>query len=108
VIIELRPHQELLDKFYTKHGPCCAGCDWWHHINSLVGECRRSAPVAATERLAMIGIAWSSLPPAGAGHIMTTREHHCGDFKDDFDWSTLPPWYLRRIGRTATPPSDKD
>ena len=39
--------QELADRWYVKHGPCCAGCDWWHQHNSLVGECRRSAPVPA-------------------------------------------------------------
>ena len=34
----------------------------------------------------------------GAGHFMTRREHVCGDFKDDFDWSLLPVAYLLRIG----------
>lgn len=36
--------------------------------------------------------------PIGAGHIMTPREHHCGDFKDEFDWSSLPRSYLALIG----------
>ena len=34
-----------------------------------------------------------------AGHVMTDRAHHCGDFKDDFDWSSLPLVYLKKIGR---------
>ena len=90
--------QELLDAFYAKKGPCCAGCDWWHWINSLVGECRKSAPVGGAERSAMLGIRVTSLP-LEAGHVMTRREHHCGDFVDNFDWASLPAAYLRRIGR---------
>ena len=89
--------QELADRWYMAHGPCCAGCDWWHLHNSLVGECRRSAPVPAEQRVAMLGIHGNSFPLA-AGHVMTPRDHHCGDFKDDFDWKTLPTHYLQRIG----------
>lgn len=89
--------QELADRWYVKHGPCCAGCDWWHQHNSIVGECRRSAPVPAEQRVGMLGVHGTTYPLT-AGHVMTPREHHCGDFKDDFDWSTLPAHYLRRIG----------
>lgn len=92
--------QEAADRFYVANGPCCAGCDWWHHIGSLIGECHRSAPVSAEERYSVVRMDWNSfrLRAKDAGHILTNREHHCGDFKDDFDWSTLPPNYLRRIG----------
>ena len=100
--------QERMDAFYTAHGPCCAGCDWWHHINSLIGECHRSAPVAGDQRWAMVGIDSISMPLM-AGHVMTRREHHCGEFVDTFDWSTLLADYRRRIGRSqhpgATPPA---
>lgn len=91
----------ILDSFYTQHGPCCAGCDWWQAANSAAGQCTRSAPVPGAQRFAVLGITGTSLPMA-AGHVMTPREHMCGDFKDEFDWSTLPPLYLRRIGRNAT------
>ncbi|MCU4119359.1 Lar family restriction alleviation protein [Variovorax sp. N23] len=37
-----------------------------------------------------------------AGHVMTLRDHHCGEFKDDFDWGALPPHYLQHIGHPAT------
>lgn len=74
--------QKIIDRFYLKNGPCCAGCDWWRHVNSLVGECSRSAPVSGSERFAMIGITGSSLP-VDAGHVMTPREHRCGEFKDE-------------------------
>ncbi|SFB74746.1 hypothetical protein SAMN05216344_102219 [Polaromonas sp. OV174] len=90
--------QEILDRLYMQNGPCCAGCDWWLHYNSLVGECRKSAPVPGSQRMAMLGMSGTSLAPE-AGHIMTPREHHCGDFKDEFDWDTIPVNYLRRIGR---------
>ncbi len=92
--------QELLDRFYTQRGPCCAGCDWWHPVNTVAGECRRSAPVPGEQRIAMLGMRSTSLL-IPAGHVMTLREHHCGDFKDEFDWSSLPAAYLRRIGRAA-------
>ena len=88
--------QECLDRFYLKTGPCCAGCDWWRSLNSVVGECHRSAPVSSAGRLAMLDMKSSSLAPA-AGHVLTTREHVCGEFKDDFDWPSLPLWYRKRI-----------
>ena len=93
--------QEACDRFYVEHGPCCAGCDWWHHINALVGECHRSAPVSADQRFSMVRMDWHTyrFQSPEAGHILTNREHHCGDFKDEFDWSSLPPHYLRKIGR---------
>ncbi|EHP91893.1 hypothetical protein [Methylorubrum extorquens] len=89
--------QELLDAFYHQHGPCCAGCDWWHSLNSRAGECRRTAMIPGADRPAPLGIVGASLA-LGAGHAMTPREHVCGEFKDGFDWRGLPPAYLRRIG----------
>lgn len=95
--------RECVDRFYMTNGPCCAGCDWWSYANSVTGECRRSAPVGGAERIAMLGITGCSLPLA-AGHVMTRREHHCGEFKDTFDWSTLPREYLRRVGYSKPAP----
>lgn len=89
--------QECIDAFYWKRGPCCAGCDWWRAHNSSVGECTRGAPVAESERWAMLGMSGISLR-TGAGHVATTRDHVCGDFRDDFDWSSLPISYRIRIG----------
>lgn len=89
--------QELVDLFYHSRGPCCAGCDWWHSLNSGVGECRRSAPVPGAERIGMLGISGPSLP-IEAGHVLTRKEHHCGEFKDEFDWSVLPLAYQKRLG----------
>ena len=93
--------QEAADRFYWSHGPCCAGCNWWTRANSAVGECRRSAPVSGAERLVMLGMKFCSLLP-GAGHVMTPRSHMCGEFRDDFDWATLPAAYRRRIGWKQT------
>lgn len=89
--------QEVLDTFYHRHGPCCAGCDWWHSISSLVGECHQSAMVGGAERWAAIGIENISMP-LRAGHVITRREHVCGQFKDEFDWSSLPLPYRKRVG----------
>lgn len=74
--------QRIVDSFYAAHGPCCAGCDWWRHYNRVVGECTRSAPVSGADRIAMLGMSYCSLP-IGAGHVMTLREHVCGDFSDN-------------------------
>lgn len=93
--------QKLLDVFYTKNGPCCAGCDWWQYANSVAGQCIKAAPVSGDQRVAMLGITGTSLH-VGAGHPLTERGHYCGDFKDEFDWSSLPPHYLRQIGRSTT------
>jgi hypothetical protein len=46
----------------------------------------------------MLGIDQPSFPPIAAGHIVTKRDHVCGDFKDDLDWSTLPLPYRKRVG----------
>jgi len=73
--------QRVIDAFYTKHGPCCAGCDWWRWFNAVVGECIRSAPVSGAERTAMLGITGASIQPE-AGHVMTRRDHCCGEFRD--------------------------
>lgn len=98
--------QELIDRFYWEFGPCCAGCDWWQHMNSSVGECTRSAPVASGDRIAMLGTEGASIDP-GAGHIMTPRDHRCGEFRDTFDWSTLPLPYRKRVGVAAAQEGEK-
>lgn len=95
--------QVLLDQFYWSRGPCCAGCDWWRHVNSMVGECRRSTPVSGSERWGILGFCNSSLA-TGAGHVMTPRDHHCGEFRDNFDWASLPLAYQRRVGVSLPPP----
>lgn len=77
--------QVVIDRFYRDHGPCCAGCDWWRHYNSVAGECIKSAPVSGAERIAMLGIENPSTEP-GAGHIITPRDHVCGEFEDTHDW----------------------
>jgi hypothetical protein len=90
--------QEFVDRFYwSSETRCCAGCDHWRHLNSVYGECRRSAPVSAAERWGMTGISGSSLR-SEAGHVITSRDHGCGEFSDTFDWSSLPLVYLSRIG----------
>ncbi len=77
----LQQTQVLIDAFYADHGPCCAGCDWWRHYNSMIGECICSAPAAGIDRAAMLGIESTTLA-LGAGHVMTMRDHHCGKFRD--------------------------
>ncbi len=89
--------QEIHDRFYFEHGPCCAGCDWWRSLTSKAGDCTRSAPVGGAARWAMLGIEGCSMG-APAGHIVTPHDHRCGDFKDEFDWKSLPVAYRKRVG----------
>lgn len=77
--------QDFIDRYYKNHGPCCAGCDWWRWHNAMVGDCTKNAPVCGEERHAMLGIESCSLE-MGAGHILTERDHLCGDFIDTHDW----------------------
>ena len=104
---EMTDRQEFLDRFYFEHGPCCAGCDWWQSLNSRAGLCTKWPPFKEGDRVAMLGITGSSLD-VGSGHVMTLRDHLCGWFKDDFDWSSLPLPYRKRIGEpTAVQSSPK-
>jgi hypothetical protein len=89
--------QQILDRYYFAHGKCCAGCDWWRHESGVVGECTKNAPVSAAERYAMLGIESTSMP-LSSGHVLTKRDHVCGDFADTFDWSSLPLPYRVRVG----------
>ena len=95
--------QERFDRYYFSHGPCCAGCDWWRSINSLVGDCTRSAPASGAERWGMLGITNCSLKQT-SGHVVTRFDHACGEFKDEFDWTTLPLGYRKRIGAPIVAP----
>lgn len=81
VSTRLERTQKIIDAYYVKHGPCCAGCDWWRWYGALVGECTKTVPVAGEERVAMLGMTGVSMP-VGAGHIMTLRSHVCGQFRD--------------------------
>jgi hypothetical protein len=45
----------------------------------------------------MLGIENCSMG-LSVGHIVTSQDHVCGDFKDEFDWSSLPLPYQKRIG----------
>ena len=89
--------QENIDTFYWRNGPCCAGCDHWRSISSLVGDCAKSPPVSGHERASMLGFENVTLALC-AGHIITERAHLCGAFKDEFDWSSLPLPYQGRVG----------
>lgn len=89
--------QENLDSFYFRHGPCCAGCDWWRSMSPLVGSCTKSKITSGRERADALGLDKCSLR-IPSGHAITSRDYTCGLFKDEFDWTTLPLPYRKRIG----------
>jgi len=49
----------------------------------------------------MLGIE-DAFPAIQSGHIVTSREHRCGEFKDDFDWSSLSLPYRKKVGALAS------
>lgn len=74
-----------IKQFYEQHGPCCAGCDHWDPLGASVGECTRTAPVAGMDRVSMLG--WDNCTMRiDTGHIVTPREHHCGEFIETDVW----------------------
>lgn len=90
-------YQERCDRFYWKHGRCCAGCDHWSSEAGDVGQCMSAPPVSGIEVLRSLGIDWCTyMPPPG--QPFTKRDHVCGAFKDEFDWSSLDEEYRQRIG----------
>ena len=74
--------QQSIDSFYLSHGKCCAGCDWWRWHTPYIGDCTKSAPVSGLERYSMLGMENISVS-IPAGHIVTRRDHVCGDFVDE-------------------------
>lgn len=88
----VRSKQEKIDRaracikqFYEDNGPCCAGCDHWDPIGASIGECTRTAPVAGKDRISMLG--WDNCTlPVDSGHIVTPREHRCGEFIETETW----------------------
>jgi len=72
--------QDHIDAFADKHALCCAGCDFWRWINSVVGECVRHAPNPAHDAAAGLGIHGFSAGPVSS--MLVKRDHWCGDFVD--------------------------
>lgn len=73
--------QSYVDAFYAKNGPCCAGCDFWRWISTLVGECVRHAPDPSHD--AAVGLNMLSSSLGSSSTMLTKRDHWCGDFRDD-------------------------
>lgn len=88
--------QAVIDKFYRKNGPCCAGCDHWRWHNSHLGDCTRRAPVSEEERHGMLGI-HGYTGERQAGHVLTQRSHVCGDFYDSHDWSKEVEYEMKKV-----------
>ena len=87
-----------LDKFYFAKGKCCACCDYWRTNGiGITGECTNSKIISSKERLGFLG--WRNCTlDIGAGHAITRRDYVCGQFKDSFNWESLPILYLKQIG----------
>lgn len=90
-------YQEMCDQEYWTFGQCCAGCDHWMSDMARIGQCKAAGIVSGADVMRSQGISFSSLPYK-PGFPWTDGHHHCGMFKDDFDWSTLDREYLERIG----------
>lgn len=95
-----RWYQERCDRYYWNHGRCCAGCDHWTSEAGDIGECASAPPVSGVDVLRSLGIDWCTYTPP-PGQPFTKRGHVCGAFKDEFDWTTLDPDYLKKIRARA-------
>lgn len=91
-------YQEICDTQYWSNGPCCAGCDHWDSYAGLTGECQYAGIIPGDQVLASMGIQWSTLHNPSPGYPFTKARHCCSNFKDEFDWSTLPDDYLVKVG----------
>ena len=90
-------YQKQCDTDYWRYGQCCAGCDHWESDCGKTGRCSAAGIVSGQQVLKSMGVSFSTYIPA-PGFPCTGALHHCGLFKDDFDWSTLPHDYLLSIG----------
>jgi hypothetical protein len=84
--------QAFIDAFYHEHGPCCAGCDFWHHLNSRAGMCHRYPKHVgpSANKPSPFGVEACSLGPVS--QALTRRDDWCGEFRDTYDWKN------RRLG----------
>ena len=92
-------YQELCDRFYWQHGPCCAGCDHWMSEAALIGTCNANGVFSGKDVMRSLGFESSSYTPP-PGFPFVRHDFFCGKFKDNFDWSELDKNYLKKIGAT--------
>lgn len=90
-------YQETCDNIYWSFGKCCAGCDHWASDGGLIGTCAAAGIVSGRDVIRSTGATYCSYTPP-PGLPFSNAKFYCGKFKDDFDWSTLEPEYLSRIG----------
>lgn len=90
-------YQKRCDSDYWKYGQRCSGCDFWASSEGYTGECQHAGIVSGQDVLRSMGITFSTLLPP-PGYPYREASHWCANFKDDFDWSTLPSEYLHEIG----------
>ncbi len=78
------------DRFYLKHGPCCAGCDHWRALSTRIpsnGNCTKDAPGPRIHLPP--GWDWCSRWEMYSEYPFTDHNHKCADFQDTFDWSKV-------------------
>lgn len=92
-----RRYQEHCDRTYWTYGKCCAGCDHWQSEMGNLGFCIAAGIVTGEQVMRSMDIAFCSYTPP-PGFPLTKAEFYCGQFRDDFDWSTLDHDYLAKIG----------
>ena len=91
-------YQERCDSLYWSRGQCCAGCDHWQSEMGNTGQCQAGGILSGHDvMMSITGGGFSSYTPS-PGYPYSTADHWCSLFKDDFDWSTLEPEYLRSVG----------
>lgn len=91
-------YQAECDRMYWARGQCCAGCDHWYSDGGRTGQCQAGGILSGHDvMMSITGGGFSSYTPP-PGYPYRAADHWCSLFKDDFDWSTLEPGYLRSVG----------
>lgn len=90
-------YQEQCDRLYWTTGKCCAGCDHWRSDMGMTGQCAAAGIMSGAEVIRSLGWQFCSYTPP-PGLPFSDATFSCGKFSDAFDWSTLEPEYLARIG----------
>lgn len=90
-------YQARCDSRYWTYGQRCSGCDYWASSEGDFGACQHAGIVSGQDVMMSLGLSFCSAP-IQPGYPLTNDGHWCANFKDDFDWSSLPKEYLAEIG----------
>jgi len=93
-----RWYQARCDADYWRFGKRCSGCDYWVSEQGYLGQCQQAGKLSGLDVLKSCGFEHYTGPIPAPDYPFTRAWGACVNFKDDFDWSSLPQEYLVEIG----------